>query len=391
METESKLPIDPEVDRSTATVDAESLELADAKLVGKDPFGRYWFQMAGEEKRVFDPKSRQFYRAFEGLDGKSTLLRMFSPKETVKLRREIDIATNLAKAWRDCCAAGLHQRWETIAHCMRNPDAPAVIHVPLLFGARMLLDLREVVSQTIFMDRIFEPDLTLFMLTYLKPSDVFFDVGAHFGYFSLLANSILGGAGQIVAFEPSEHTYKHRLLTNCQDAPTIRTENVAVWNQNGEIQFHDYGLQYSAFNSFTAPRLSPSQRPHNDKIVKVRAVSLDEYCETTGILPTFVKLDVEGAELQVLKGMSGVLRRAKPGLSVEVGDITSGTTTTAETLAYLQDCDYELFECRKGRVMPHILSDTRYAYDNIIALPRTGDFRQRVLVGSETDLGVGEH
>src|SRR5438132_156251 len=55
-------------------ITAESLGLeAEAKLVGRDPFGRYWFNIPGGEKRVYDAKAKQLYRAVEGADGKSIL------------------------------------------------------------------------------------------------------------------------------------------------------------------------------------------------------------------------------------------------------------------------------------------------------------------------------
>ena len=55
-------------------ITAESLGLeAEAKLVGRDPFGRYWFNIPGGEKRVYDAKAKQLYRAVDGADGKSIL------------------------------------------------------------------------------------------------------------------------------------------------------------------------------------------------------------------------------------------------------------------------------------------------------------------------------
>jgi hypothetical protein len=61
-------------------ITAESLGLEpEAELIGKDPYGRYWFKIHGGEKRMYDAKKRELYRAFQGTDGKTTLEKIASP------------------------------------------------------------------------------------------------------------------------------------------------------------------------------------------------------------------------------------------------------------------------------------------------------------------------
>lgn len=62
-------------------VTAESLGLGPtAEATGKDPFGRYWFKIAGAENRVYDPKAKQLYRATKNADGKWAMEKIDLPK-----------------------------------------------------------------------------------------------------------------------------------------------------------------------------------------------------------------------------------------------------------------------------------------------------------------------
>ncbi len=64
---------------------------------------------------------------------------------------------------------------------------------------------------------------------------VFFDVGAHFGYYSLLASTLVGKAGAIHAFEPTPSTFE--VLRRNADEPNVRVDNVALWTKRKWLEF----------------------------------------------------------------------------------------------------------------------------------------------------------
>ena len=78
----------------------------------------------------------------------------------------------------------------------------------LFWGEDMNVVLPEIVSCFLHRYGFFEPDLTKIFLMHLKPGQTFFDVGTHFGYYSMLASKLVGHEGQVHGFEPTPGTYK---------------------------------------------------------------------------------------------------------------------------------------------------------------------------------------
>lgn len=165
------------------------------------------------------------------------------------------------------------------------------------WGDEMIVLIPEHVSLRIFGFGYFEEGLTKMVLEYLKPGDTFFDIGAHFGYFTLLASSIVGERGQVHSFEPTPSTFAI-LQSNVGGGSNVILNNCAVFSKETTLSFNDYGAEYSAFNSSTNER---ADRP-NPPTFEAQAISLDQYICSKKIVPSFVKIDAEGAEYQILTG-----------------------------------------------------------------------------------------
>jgi FkbM family methyltransferase len=141
-----------------------------------------------------------------------------------------------------------------------------------------------------------------------------FDVGAHVGYYTLMAASLLKENGSVHAFEPSPDVYPH-LLRNSQlnGFGHVRLNQVALSDIDGE------GLLYipasgEKTNASLLPDYVPSRRQ-----VRVPLMRFDTYCATHAIPQVdLIKLDVEGAELQVLLGMGDRLHAWQPDIVIEV-------------------------------------------------------------------------
>jgi len=132
----------------------------------------------------------------------------------------------------------------------------------------------------------------------IAPGDVVWDVGAHHGYVTLCAAARVGSAGRVHAFEPSAR--------NCR----ILLRHVA-WNRLLNVSVHPWAL--SSFDGQAAFGGGRTSRMHalggGDERVAVRtAASLVTNSECTA--PTFVKVDIEGAEGDFIAGFGAALRRA---------------------------------------------------------------------------------
>jgi FkbM family methyltransferase len=155
-----------------------------------------------------------------------------------------------------------------------------------------------------------EPHIVRWMDAWLRPGDTFFDVGANCGWLSLHAAKRVGRGGHIVAFEPSpilaEFLAYHRRVNR---APQIHVVPKAVSDSDGAAQFFLIQEGFSTRNSLTIGGDVPFLRTGEKTAISVPAITLDSYCGATGDWPSLVKIDVEGAELMVLRGAAQVLER----------------------------------------------------------------------------------
>lgn len=238
------------------------------------------------------------------------------------------------------------------------------------WGDRMEVFLPEPVSLELFRFGYFDRGLTSILLRYLRPGDVFFDVGAHFGYFSLLASSLVGPEGRVLAFEPTPSTFGV-LERNLLRHPNASAFRIALHAQRGRASFSDFGVRYSAYNSLFAPRLDERNRRRARAIRHVvETWAVDDFVADRGVVPDFVKIDAESAEYAVLRGMRHTVERRRPLISLEVGDFDlPNAPSSRTTIEFLLERGYEALEFRGGQIVPHSPRD-RYDYTNLFFIPR---------------------
>lgn len=145
----------------------------------------------------------------------------------------------------------------------------------------------------------------------LRPGDVLYDVGAHTGFFTLLGARLVGARGQVVAFEPLpanlDSLRRHVALNRLANVAIVAA---AVAARPGRARFQPAGSTYMG-------------RLAEEGSITVDVTSLDATQEAQGLRPpSLIKIDVEGAEVQVLEGASELLERHRPVilLAVHRGD-----------------------------------------------------------------------
>jgi FkbM family methyltransferase len=159
------------------------------------------------------------------------------------------------------------------------------------------------VGQKLFLGRNYERRECEILARFLRPGMVFFDVGAHVGYYTLLASRKVGAEGRVVAFEPDPRN--HQLLT----------ENVRINElSNVEVVNTAVGSSERTLELFRDPDWTGDHRIHavaGRDSVTVRCTSLDAFCAGK-TRPDIIKMDVQGAEGEVLSGMSRLITEAPP-------------------------------------------------------------------------------
>ncbi len=161
--------------------------------------------------------------------------------------------------------------------------------------------------------------LARFLAKVLKPGDHFADVGAHYGYFSLLAAARVGSSGKVWAFEAAPKT-QAILKRNAMRRPQMEVFSMALAAQDEELTFYEFPNMYSEYNSLDRAQYTDEdwyggQRPEG---VKVPGRRLDGLVDEYDLRPDVIKIDVEGAEDQVISGARSYLQRASPIVIMEV-------------------------------------------------------------------------
>jgi FkbM family methyltransferase len=153
----------------------------------------------------------------------------------------------------------------------------------------------------------------------LKPGDTFFDVGAHYGWMSMVACHRVVAHGKVVAFEPSPPLLE--CLEYNKKANRFRQMEIvarAVADSNGrKVPLYVVNRGESYLNSLVDHRAGPVPTAETTT-VEVETVSLDDFCERTKLHPDVVKIDVEGAELLALRGARRLVEERRTTFIVAV-------------------------------------------------------------------------
>lgn len=237
------------------------------------------------------------------------------------------------------------------------------------WGGKMDVILPEGVSTHIWRYGFFEEDVCTFILQYVQQGMSVFDVGAHYGFFSLLASSIVGKTGQVLSLEPTPSTFSV-LKANVSSHNNVRVLNCAVSDRCDEIDFWDFGMVQSAYNSvFGMKTKHQDQYANQASLVRVKAVSIDSVVESEAVEVNCVKIDAESSEMAILSGMRNTIERYHPIIILELGDFqVSGSHRSSELVYWLSNRGYIPYEFSRGEVKSHSRRDN-YSYCNLLFLP----------------------
>jgi len=191
--------------------------------------------------------------------------------------------------------------------------------VPLLLPSGVWWVVRDDHAGPMVYEGRFECAEVAFVNRFLQPGMIALDLGAHHGYYTLLASKLVGLRGKVFAFEPSPRERKALLLhVRMNLCWNVRVQALALGEEETEADLHVVDGGESGCNSLRPPSVVGKTSP-----VRVRVTRLDDWLDERKIgRVDFIKLDVEGAELDVLKGASRLLeRRPRPVILAEVQDV----------------------------------------------------------------------
>ncbi len=204
----------------------------------------------------------------------------------------------------------------------------------------MQLDVRDVIQETILESGVWDPAATQCLTTVLKTGDTFLDIGANAGYFTLLAAKCVGPTGKVLAIEPNPSMAKQiRRFADRSGLTNVEIEEVAC---SSSLKA---GKLYLGLASNTGGSSLSEQNVRSNDYVDVSCIQADALMHKHSLSRiNLVKIDVEGAEHDVVRGMNEILRDLRPKIVIELIDdlLRSFSTTVDSVLDYLKGFQYEV-------------------------------------------------
>ncbi len=177
-----------------------------------------------------------------------------------------------------------------------------------------------------------------------KEGDVVVDIGAHIGRYTLISSKRVGPSGKVVAIEANPYNFEmlnHNI--NLNQLTNTLTLNCAAFSKETKIRLYvtSENLDPTIYNTILLDRA-----PYKEKFVEVDANTLDNLLQQNGINAedvNWVKIDVEGAELEVLKGSTNVISKSKDiALLIEVHNVANGTNLYSSIIDLLSHYDFKI-------------------------------------------------
>lgn len=238
----------------------------------------------------------------------------------------------------------------TLAHNFFNRFAPSKSRAfacrGTLEGYQMFIDWNRYRS---FVYGTWEPEVSKVVTEIVKKGMTVIDIGAHHGYYSLYFAKCVGPTGRVFSFEPVPENF------------ALLRKNILLNNISWIETFPDALFSCTKDISFAAPDESLASgdgslvEGRGGRQILVHAVTLDSFCTPAQIRPDVIKMDVEGAELDVLLGAREIITRYSPKLLIELHHF-DGNVAAHPVPRLLESRDYEVRWIERCQWTSHILA-----------------------------------
>lgn len=200
-----------------------------------------------------------------------------------------------------------------------------------------------------------EPETVAFFKENLKPGDCIADVGANIGYYTLLFSHFVGDTGKVVAFEPSPSAFT-RLAKAVRGLKNVELCNKGIHSRRDTLRL------YSQRKGDSMGSMVYKRGKHYSE---VPVIPLRDFPEDF----TWAKIDVEGAELEVLRGMKTKIRAVLEVAKGIQGEYGGGVK---KFLSDIEAMGYDIYFIRgEGATVKYIGTNVDVLHENIYIKPRT--------------------
>jgi FkbM family methyltransferase len=189
----------------------------------------------------------------------------------------------------------------------------AETEVTVAGGSRMRVPTNDLIGRVLAISGVWEPNVTAAFARALAPGDVCLDVGAHIGYYTLLAARLVGPQGHVYAFEPSPGSYRGlRTNVGLNGLDNVTALELAVGEQDSRAVLYEGPAANSGLATLSAELAAKSTTParHEVSVAVGRVTSVVPEEDLARV--RVIKIDVEWHELEVLRSLMPVFELGGP-------------------------------------------------------------------------------
>lgn len=200
-----------------------------------------------------------------------------------------------------------------------------------------------------------------FLLNLGLDGQTVFDVGGDQGIYTLFFASRVGDKGKVVTFEPNPESHR-RIVANVElnKFRNVEVRHLGLGAQKGKLTFV-FPAGEPARGSADAGIQAQILREKDSRTIEIEVNSLDSEVASSGLpQPDLVKIDVEGLEMDVLRGMKETLSKRRPNLFIEVhgADTQSKDDNARQVVKFLLDAGYSVFHVESKQSITHTNIET---------------------------------
>lgn len=179
-----------------------------------------------------------------------------------------------------------------------------------VFGQKIFVDTRDIsIAPHILLDGYWEMWITKVFMDTIKEGMTVIEVGSNIGYYTLLAASQIGANGRLYAFEANSHVFEilfqNMAVNGFLDRATLI--NKAVSDKSEKLKFHKLKRYHGSSSIVELSQEFLNQYMDEIETIEVEATSLDEYFAAKDTRIDIIKIDAEGSEALIFKGMGRIL------------------------------------------------------------------------------------
>ncbi len=219
-----------------------------------------------------------------------------------------------------------------------------VIKYTTNFNLKILINTKEFSGWNIFFFGYYEKETNKILNNYIDKDDTVIEAGSHNGSESLIIGNIVNkGNGKLYAFEPEPSIF-NKLKINIalnEFENIIRPVNLALGEQNNEVNF--FLMPADAANQGMSSKYPYQEAGRN---IKVKQVTLDHWVQENNIPHiNFIKMDVQGSELDLIKGGLATIKNFKPVIltEAEIKELNMGGNTLKNLWLILNELGYSIY------------------------------------------------